>query len=278
VVDTRLVIVEGIIGSGKSTLSRFLARQIARAGRPAQLYVAEFFRHDSPERNRPGFISFAELLAGTNRQENPTDAARPLRDRCDSWRAFWDTATPGGIAERAESNWHGFVQEAGGSDTVNVFDGQFFNGDVTALMLLDEPHARLEAFQDSIVRTAAPLRPVLIYLRPADVSATLTRAGEVRGQSWVQAQSGKLEAPYCRRRGLTGIDGWIALYEAYRRTTDQLFETAAVPKVRIDVSPDGWREGEAKALAFLSLARRFDLGFEVWRHTRRAIEQVGART
>ncbi len=277
-VDTRLVIVEGIIGSGKSTLSRFLTRQIDRADKPAQLFVAEFVRHDSPERNRPGFISVAELLAGTNRQENPTDAARPLRARCDSWRTFWDTATPDAIADRAVRNWREFVDQAGSSETVNVFDGQFFNGDVTALMLLDEPHARLEAFQDRIVRTAAPLRPVLIYLRPADVSATLNRAVELRGQSWVQAQSGKLEAPYCRRRGLTGIDGWIALYEAYRRTTDQLFESAAVPKTRIDVSPDSWREGEAQALAFLSLGRRFDLGFEVWRHTRRAIEQVGARS
>lgn len=272
-VDTRLVIVEGIIGSGKSTLSRFLTRQIARAGKPAQRFVAEFVPHAGAERNRPGFVSFAELLAGTARQENPTDAARPLRGRCTSWRAFWDTATPTIIADRAESNWREFVRRATESSTVNVFDGQFFNGDLTALILLDEPCARLEAFQDRIVRTAAPLRPVLIYLRPGDVSATLRRAIDVRGHSWVQAQTGKLEAPYCRRRGLTGIDGWVALYEAFRQTTDRLYESAALPKVTIDVDPDDWRASQTQALAFLSLSHRFDLGFEVWRHARRAIEQ-----
>ena len=46
--------------------------------------------------------------------------------------------------------------------------------------------------------------------------------GTQRGEKWVQYQvDWKLQAPHCRRLGLSGLDGLITLYEEYRALTDQ---------------------------------------------------------
>jgi hypothetical protein len=50
----------------------------------------------------------------------------------------------------------------------------------------------------------------------------------------------KLQAPYCRRRGLAGLDGLIALYKDYRALTDELYARLTVPKLAIETSAHAW--------------------------------------
>ena len=50
----------------------------------------------------------------------------------------------------------------------------------------------------------------------------------------------KLESPYAKRRGLTGLDGLIALYCDYRALTDRLFADLDIPKISIENSRQAW--------------------------------------
>jgi len=276
-IESRLIIVEGIMGSGKSTMSRYLARQIARTEKDSKLFVSEFIPHESSERNRPGFLSFADLLARVDRQPNPTEAVRVLRGRSENWNSFWSTVTPAEISSLSQSSWQDFVRKADSTKAVNVFDGQFFAGDLTALMLLDEPFSKLQKFLDRIIEISKPLNPVIIYLRPAEVDHLLRRTVAVRGPGWAQAQLGKVDAPYCRRRGLAGREGWIKLYENFRLTTDDLFRSLSVPKTQIEMTLGDWKGSKRTARDFLALPHRFDFGFELWRRGRQQFERMAAR-
>ena len=62
-----------------------------------------------------------------------------------------------------------------------------------------------------------------------------------RGAEWLQSQlDWKLAFPYAQRRKLSGLAGLVALYQDYRRLTDQLFAALDVDKVAIDTSAGDW--------------------------------------
>ena len=62
-----------------------------------------------------------------------------------------------------------------------------------------------------------------------------------RGEEWVKYQvDWKLQAPYSRRRGLSGFDGLIALYKDYRALTDQLYGGLDLDKLAIENSQQAW--------------------------------------
>ena len=50
----------------------------------------------------------------------------------------------------------------------------------------------------------------------------------------------KLKGPYAVRRNLVGLEGLIALYQDYRRTTDALFDRLKLDKIVIENSQRNW--------------------------------------
>ena len=50
----------------------------------------------------------------------------------------------------------------------------------------------------------------------------------------------KLGSPYARRRGLTGLEGLIALYRDYCALTDRLVGELDLPKISIENSQQQW--------------------------------------
>src|SRR5688572_18040817 len=92
---TRLVIVEGIMGSGKSTTARCIATCLERAGQRA-------------------------------RAVTETTKPHPVRgtDGLPHWYKPWLGTTPAGLAERSLAKWHTFVATAEALATAHVLDGQ----------------------------------------------------------------------------------------------------------------------------------------------------------
>ena len=105
-VQARLVIVEGIMGSGKSTTAQCIATRLESAGRPA---------HAVTEMTRP----------------HPVRAT----DGLPHWYQPWVDITSAGLAERSLIKWQGFVAATQTDATAHVLDGQLFHGDLTNLFL-----------------------------------------------------------------------------------------------------------------------------------------------
>jgi hypothetical protein len=224
--DTRLIIVEGIMGSGKSTLSKAIARRLRQQRYPAK-HVPESFR------------------------DHPTNVTRTLTH----WQKPWLEHTPETFIAQSLHNWQTFVANARPTRKVYVYDGQFFHGDLTGLFIANTPHVQLVAYIDHLVEIIEPLRPTFIYLYQTDVAWGLERIATVRGQRFLQRQAEwKVDSPYCAERGYTGIPGLIQLYRDYRSLTDNLYTRLPLPKLAIENSAGAWVQDEQQALAFLGLA------------------------
>ena len=224
-VTRRLVIVEGIMGSGKSTWMRFIARHLQAAG-----YDAVAIH----ERTEP----------------HPVRATDELEHGFEPWR----DATAARLAERALARWAAFVSEAQLGTTIAVLDGQLFHGDLTHLLLMEAGPALIESYVRELARTIAPLSPLVIYFWQRDIDAAIRTVCAERGDDWVTYQTRwKLAAPYCVRRGLTGLDGLIALYRDYRQMTDALFRQLPLDKLSIENGNRDWATVERRIRDVLAL-------------------------
>ncbi len=211
--QARLVIVEGIMGSGKSTTARCIATRLESAGRPAQAVT---------EMTRP----------------HPVRAT----DELSHWYQPWLDITPAGLAERSLAKWQSFVAATQTAATAHVLDGQLFHGDLTNLFLMDAGSAAIANYTQAVEEIVRPLRPLLVYLYQNDVGQAIRAIATERGPEWVKYQvNWKLQAPYSRRLGLEGLDGLIALYRDYRALTDELYAGVGLAKLAIENSECAWR-------------------------------------
>jgi len=203
----RLVIVEGIMGSGKSTTTLNLAQRLETSGIPAL---------------------------------GITEGVDPHPIRFD-WDVPWSDMPPTELAQSSITKWRSYVDSSLSLDRVSIVDGQLFHGNLTSLLLLDGGTDLIGAYCRDVVGVIEPLRPLLIYLRQDDVDTAIRAISKQRGEKWVNYQvDWKLGSPYARRRGLVGLDGLIVLYREYRALTDRLFAALDIPKISIETSRHEW--------------------------------------
>lgn len=208
----RLVIIEGIMGSGKSTTARWIAARLEEAGRRA--------------------------LAVTERVE-----PHPVRgtDGLDHWFQPWLDITTEGLLDRCLGKWRSFVAEAQATETIYTLDGQLFHGDLTNLFLMGASPTAIAKYCETVADIARPLSPLLIYFYQVDVARAIRTIAAERGEEWVKYQvDWKLKAPHSRQLGLSGLEGLIALYKDYRALTDELYSRLDIPKLAIDNSQQAW--------------------------------------
>jgi hypothetical protein len=158
------------------------------------------------------------------------------------------------LAARALAKWGEFVETMRSCAVVPVMDGQLFHGDVTHLLLMEAEPALISNYIQALAAIIAPLNPFVLYLWQEDVEKAVRTVCAERGDEWIDYQvNWKLAAPYCVRRGFAGLEGLIALYRDYRRTTDDLFERLPVAKLAIENSGRDWPTYERQILQAVRL-------------------------
>ena len=223
--DTRLIFVEGLMGSGKSTTAAFIARQVQRGGLPV--------RH-LPE----GGAGHAIRMMG--------ELAHPFQP--------WRDVTSAQYRARSLGKWRAFAAEARRSAAVTVCDGQLFHGNMTDLLLMDAESAAIRAYVHDILAIVRDLRPALVYLYQDDLERALRTVCAARGRGWTRYQvSWKLRSPYGRRRHLAGFAGLVALYRAYRELTDATVAGLDIATLALENAAGDWPEYRRTILDFLRL-------------------------
>lgn len=220
-----LVIIEGIMGSGKSTTMRFVAKALEDAGRRA-------------------------LPVHERADPHPVRAT----DELQHWFEPWRETTAEQLARRAVSRWRSFAEEVRLGPAVPVLDGQLFHGDLTNLFLMEASFDEIDAYCESLAHVIGPLNPLVVYLRQENVERAVRTVCAERGEAWVKYQvDWKLKGPYAVRRNLVGLEGLISLYQDYRLMTDALFDRLTLDKMVVENSERDWARYNQQVLERLGL-------------------------
>jgi hypothetical protein len=192
--DTKLILIEGLPGSGKSTTTGYLRAALQRNGFDCRQYLEEDDPHPIP-----GLDFELKGLSGK---------VIPL------WEAFVEQATQEPAITIIESRlWQNtaMFMYMGGCDTDEIFtlNQQMWN----AIM---------------------PLSPALLYLDQDDTEEALRRLYTFRGNEWMQwALETTTSYAWFRSRGLNDFAGWVRFFKEWRGVVEELFRDWPGKKMKI---------------------------------------------
>jgi hypothetical protein len=211
----KLIIVEGLTGSGKSIMAHFIARQLRYHG------LAADWVHE-------GAL--------------PHPLAIDVESTIEAFMA------------EALDHWRGFVDQVARSDTVMVVEACLFNLLIESLFTHDVGQPDILSYGITLQEIIRPLHPALVYLTQRDVPAALGRNFRDRGSGFQEFVVGYASGTrYARARGLQGYDGMVVFWRDFVALTDELFDRYTIAKLKIENSAGEWERYNRQVMDFLSL-------------------------
>jgi thymidylate kinase len=213
--ESNLIIVEGLTGSGKSTMAHFIARQLEYNG------IAASWLHEG-EMSHPILIDV-------------------------------DTSIESYMAE-IRVNWAAFVDQVGASTEVCVVEACFFNNLLETLMAYNVERAQILRFAAELQALGEPLNPILVYLVQEDVEQALARTFDRRGAGFRDFVIDLATSiPLAVNRGWEGCAGMLQYWQEFVALTDKLFERFPYRKIKIDNTAADWETYNLQVCEYLSI-------------------------
>ncbi len=216
-VGSKLIIVEGLTGSGKSTMAHFLARQLNYNG------IAASWLHE-------GEISHPILV--------------DMDSGIESYMA------------KIRVNWVAFVDQVESTARVCVVEACFFNNLLEMLLAHNVERSQILQFAAELQAFSEPLNPTLVYLVQEDVEQALVRNFERRGPGFSNfVIELAISTPLAKDRGWEGYAGMLLYWQEFVALTDELFERFPNRKLKIDNPAGDWETYNLQVLDYLSIPR-----------------------
>jgi len=199
---SELILIEGLPGSGKSSLAEWLCDHINAQGTPAT-WIPELERD------------------------------HPVIDR-----STMRTASAPGYADRCIARWAEFshaTQRLEPPRTV-ILDACLFQSTVRFLVEYESGADEIDRYLPTVEAYLAPLRPIVVYLTQIDAIEYLeTELVRRKGFETVSRIASYSEStPFSKTRGLEGFAALKSLYTYYRVVCDSIVRNSKLPLLELD--------------------------------------------
>lgn len=232
--QTQLVFFEGLAGSGKSTMTHFMARQLKRADIPCTWHYEANASHPlHPFHDMKSFRQFHRLIEAGQFQS---------------------------IFDIYLENWQQFACQIRHSEEVILLDNLLFGALIWMLFPSGMPEVEFGEYLARVAEVIAPLDPCLIYLSQHDSMTALSRWLTRWGGNMEQSAIATITASnYGKQHDLAGFDGLLRFWSDYHQMTDRAFSRFPFMKRNIENTTGNWMHSQQQVLDFLDVLSTDDL-------------------
>ncbi len=276
----RVILMEGLPGTGKTTNSFRLFEQLVRNGRDVRwlhevsqphptLFFSEscltkeeyrFFTEKYPEA-ADMLGSIAEVRAATVGIDYLAAARRMSGQEKTAWyQELLRYDAMDFPLERYEpaalEKWEAFVDAALRNDTIYILDGTIFQYQIFTFLLNGADHQRLAGFVRIILNMLRPLHPALIYLYREKTEDAIAFMEKQRGMKDLESTWERdKERPYYRNKQ-QDVTAFFDFLKEYADCAARLYDESECDKLRIEITAHAWDVYEAEMLRFLGIAHQ----------------------
>ncbi|MBP1994566.1 hypothetical protein [Paenibacillus eucommiae] len=229
--NTKLIMVEGLPGSGKSTTAQLISHLLQRRGCSTKWWYEE-------EQGHPVYV-YDDLKS----MQKIIDELS-----CGNYRK---------VIAMALKRWTEFAASVQSSSDTIIVDSCLFGYLTWSLFPFEVPKQEIMQYVKEVERIIEPLNPYVIYFYQNDIEAALkkicTRRGGDTEKNFVRAAT---QSPYGKSRGLNGFEGMVAYWQDYRGITDEAFQGLICAKIAIDNSEGNWSQYGSEISRFLGIDHR----------------------
>jgi hypothetical protein len=269
----KLILVEGIPGSGKTTTCEYIEKQLTNHGMDVILYGEGDLNHPvdyeatafvSERRLKELKTAFPEMQNLNNIQYHDRTYQGGLipyiklanegmvTDECAAELSKYDVyEMPSGVyKELVLSKWKAFAEQAETSEDIVITDCCFLQNPLTMLLAkYNETPESIKEFVMEIEQIIQELDPLLVYMAPDSVREVIENVRYVRSSEWFQhVSSYYTEQEYGKAHGLPGgLEGVVRLLEERMKMEKQLISELVIKTSVIPVSVND-RERAAEVL------------------------------
>ncbi|MEW4491103.1 hypothetical protein AB1L42_23710 [Thalassoglobus sp. JC818] len=216
---SKLILVDGMPGTGKSTLSQFILLEMRARGQ-----TTRWWHEESPD--------------------------HPLRlffdpQRYQTQREYFDDVI---------IRWHSHLQRLEHTGGVEVFDVSILQNHVRSLLIFDCHRNQILDLIRKIEEVIHNFDAVFVYSKPFDIAENFRTIVAKRGKEllnlWVAAHD---NYPFTKNRQLSGYTGFIAFWEEFDEISDRIFEQLSISKLRQVVTEENWNTRKSELLNYLDI-------------------------
>jgi len=276
---SKLILIEGIPGSGKTSTARFVCDRLAQQGQQPALFLEGDWNHPADyesvacleqseyaglQEQFPTCLDFlsqhAELKNGEwffsyrkMQHENPEQAPDALFEALAHFEIY---DLPAEKHQRLmRQSWRNFAGRALDDDFTYVFECCFLQNPTTTLLArhnlpVEAIYQHVRALADAI----QPLQPRLIYLAPQNPRAALEHVRAERPKEWADYVTGYLTGQeFGKTRGLDGFEGVIQFYEMRQKLEVQLLRDLPFQSLMLEHSGKEWQRCNDEISTFINI-------------------------
>jgi hypothetical protein len=275
---TKLILLEGIPGSGKSTAGAMLQTFLDEAGYRVRFWregdfdnpadfegVACLGRHQYQRliSHHPELVElFEEQLVV--RGEDHLIKYRKLQElhseqiparlivELSSYDVY-DGLPVGEYCRLALDRWQDFVASAQASDEITILECVYLQNPLTVMLARHNVNPSLaREHLSKLTRIVGPLTPLVLYLKPRDVRAALLHVRAERPREWAEFVTWYLTGQeYGKAHNLQGYEGVIQFYEMRQKLEVDLLQDLPIRSLVIEHGGKEWEHHYTEIMAFI---------------------------
>lgn len=264
--NTKLILLEGIPGSGKTTFARkiaewyqqrsvtinlFIEGQLHPADLgwnaciPIELYKDLLTKYASLRNeieNQTVFEGETAIIAYTQIVTDNRDFYKEL----ETFEVYDGRVSDDVFFKLHYDRWHTFAHKAANKNELNIFECAFLQNHVNELLFWrNADENTVISHHNKLLDSVKCLSPILIYLSQTDIRETIQRIARERvsenNDNWIDRCIAYCESsPFGKRHGVKGFDGAIKFFTIRKQLEMKILTQLSVPHIIIENNNYDW--------------------------------------